>query len=91
MLLKVQMYFGLGLLLIGLVICYGNLSGIQSFQGETGHAVSCEPSSFAFWMPSSYRVLQVPDFMLFYLIIGVILSTSGFIMLLYSARRLGLN
>jgi len=86
-----QRYFGLGPLLIGLFICYGVFSGIQSYQGETGHAVSGHPPPIAFWMPSSYEVLQVPDYMLLYLVLGVILSTSGFMMLFYSARILGSN
>jgi hypothetical protein len=35
-----------------------------------------------------YEALQVPDFLLVYLVLGVALSTAGFMMLLYSARIL---
>jgi len=70
-------------MLIGLFICYGVVRGIQSSQGENRHLVCGQPTPFTFWKPSVYEVLQVPDFLLVYLVLGVALSTAGFMMLLY--------
>ena len=75
-------------MLIELVICYGAVSGIQLYQGETRIRISGQPTPFTFWRPSVYELLQVPDFLLVYLVLGVALSTAGFMMLLYSARIL---
>ena len=70
-------------MLIGLFICYGVVRSIQSSQGENRHLVCGQPTPFTFWKPSVYEVLQVPDFLLVYLVLGVALSTAGFMMLLY--------
>ena len=77
-------------MLIELVICYGVVSGIQLYQGETRIRISGQPTPFTFWRPSVYEALQVPDFLLVYLVLGVALSTAGFMMLLDSARILNL-
>jgi hypothetical protein len=79
------------MLLTGLIICYGVATGIQLNQGEARTIVSGQPTPFTFWKPSVYEVLQVPDFLLVYLVLGVALSTAGFMMLLYSARILDSN
>ena len=78
-------------MLIGLFICYGVVRGFQSYQGETRIRVSDQPTPFTFWKPSVYEVLQVPDFLLIYLVLGVALSTAGFMMLLYLSRILNSN
>ena len=78
-------------MLIGLFICYGVVRGIQSYQGENRHIASSQPTPFTFWKPSVYEVLQVPDFLMVYLVLGVALSTAGFMMLLYLSRILNTN
>jgi hypothetical protein len=79
------------MLLTGLIICYGVVSGIQSYQGEYRTHAFGQPPPFAFWRPHEYEVLEVPDFLLVYLVLGVALTTAGFMILLYSARILDSN
>ena len=84
--MKRQRTIGWSLLLLGLLICCSVVIGIQSCQGDTRIAVNSIPNPFNIFTPSQYSVLNIPDFFLYYLAIGVSLSTIGIMMVIYSSE-----
>ena len=68
------------LVIVGIIICMGVSRGIQGHQRETSEHVSVIPNPLLFWIPIQYDILRIPDYLLFYLGVGVALATSGLMM-----------
>lgn len=69
---------GFSLLAIGLLISVGVWNAIQSYQsGIRSHEFVTPGPGYPFWMPLSYDVIKVPDYLLRYLVIGVFTTSVG--------------
>ena len=73
-----RLMFGIALLAFGLFISVGAWNSILSYQGgvRQGEFVTPGPE-YPFWMPISYDVFKVPDYLLRYLVLGVFTTTVG--------------
>jgi len=66
------------MLAIGLVISVGGWNSILSYQGGVRQLENVSPGpGYPFWMPISYEVMRVPDYLLRYLVLGVFTTTAG--------------
>ena len=69
---------GIALLVIGLLISVDVRNSILSYQGGVRQMEDVTPGpGYPFWMPISYEVMNVPDYLLRYLVIGVFTTTVG--------------
>ena len=70
--------FGIAFLAFGLFLSVGAWNTIQSYQGGILSNPHVRPGpEYPFWMPLSYIVFKVPDYLLQYLILGVFTATIG--------------
>jgi len=82
--LKKNWFYGLILISVGLLVCYNVYSTIEAFKGDVREVVFMNPGPFhPFWEPLKYHVLRVPSYLFGRLVVGVILSTVGFVILTY--------
>ncbi len=73
-----KLMIGFALLAIGLFLSIGAWNTIQSYQGGIISKPHVRPGpEYPFWMPLSYIVFKVPDYLLQYLILGVFTATVG--------------
>ena len=76
--LSIRPMFGIALLAIGLFISVGVWNSIPSYQGGVRQVENVSPApGYPFWMPISYEVIKVPDYLLRYLVLGVFTTTVG--------------
>lgn len=69
---------GIALMAIGLFITVGVWNTLHSFQGGIRQIDNVSPApGYPFWMPLSWEVLKVPDYLLQYLVLGVFTTTVG--------------
>ncbi len=69
---------GIALLVIGLLISVDVRNSIRSYQGGVRQMEEVTPGpGYPFWMPISYEVMKVSDYLLRYLVIGVFTTTVG--------------
>jgi len=70
--------FGIALLAVGLFITVGAWNTVLSYQGGVqSHQFVTPGPEYPFWMPLSYDVFKVPDYLLRYLVLGVFTITVG--------------
>ena len=76
--LKKNLFYGLVLISLGLLMCYNASNAIEAYQGDTREVVDVNPGPFhPFWESLTYHVLRIPSYLLGRLIVGAILSTVG--------------
>ena len=75
---RVKLVIGFSLLAIGRFIDLWTRNTIESFQGGVRQIdnISVGPG-YPFWLPLSWEVLKVPDYLLRYLVLGVFTTTIG--------------
>ncbi len=73
-----RLMIGFALLALGLFIGNWTWNTIESFQGGVRQIddISVGPG-YPPWLPLSWEVLKVPDYLLRYLVLGVFTSTVG--------------
>ena len=83
-----KLMIGFALLAIGLFLSIGAWNTIQSYQGGILSNPHVRPGpEYPFWMPLSYIVFKVPDYLLQYLILGVFTATVGITIIVSSLLK----
>jgi hypothetical protein len=76
------------LIIFGAIIVYSSTMGIDTHKGDVRDRVHVSPSPlYPFWLPLSYDLIQVADYTLQILTVGVFVTTSGIWIIIYDISR----